>query len=288
MSGKFWKINSDVTSFFKEVNCGIAVNCFYFPGSFNLSTLTKENGHIVFQYKNDHWTLMNSDETYYIASKIRIQLIKNNSLFLQSSDYPNSYFADLEMNNSQYYSLKFPLDDFAFNSDSFDMSEIEEIKINTLGTVTFPVDSENYFTSNVQNLALENLVLVSKSEDIRYILSNQNDGDYAAAEIIPEFNYSDDTLKIQTQSRLWNGDLYLHKFGEYRVIKFDMNYYPVSDAITINSFYMANSLLNFTVLKDRTWTEINLKMAGKKEPFKKFQKPYIDLMTGKVHLESYD
>ena len=281
MKHYFKDIFTDVWSAFCSGSAYSIVKEANFPvGVTNLSSFSQEKSFFHFKMKTDNW-----DRTLSLLVAFRWDQTTNQLLYdsVSRSDSLTYNFFDKYsyINSESWTGFHFPIKDFTFLNGPFDVTSINEVYIQITGVATFDI-----FTTELTDFFLE---WGNVQEDYtRYVLVDSSNVYDEALELFPEYNLAQDKKKIQTDQRLYNGDHYSYKFGEYDVIKFDTKYVPTSVAITINSYWLNNAPLKFFMVNSYSSQEFKVKMVGKQKPFLKYQTPYIDLMSGKIHMESFE
>lgn len=104
-----------------------------------------------------------------------------------------------------------------------------------------------------------------------------------AITLYPEWDFAGDLRKVEKIHRLENGELFVYKMSDYKMIDFSVKYLTVSDASVINGWWLDNEKLQF--FQDSSVSSVMIR--NKKKPFSKYIKPYNDLMLGQIKLEGY-
>lgn len=103
----------------------------------------------------------------------------------------------------------------------------------------------------------------------------------------PNYDYSNKKRKNETVIRTKSGKAKKYKWGDFRSIRFTLDYVSTADAAVVNSWFDTDTKLLFFVTSD-TATEVNSVMLfGEESPFKMFNKPYDSLYKGSILLETY-
>lgn len=66
----------------------------------------------------------------------------------------------------------------------------------------------------------------------------------------PEWDFKNSAAKLEKKHRLQNGALYTYKTGDYAKIQLKQKFFPVSDAMTVNSWWKSNTKLQFYYRRD--------------------------------------
>ena len=108
-----------------------------------------------------------------------------------------------------------------------------------------------------------------------------------AVTLYPEWDYFNGETQIRNEHRSKSGRLRLYKWGDYRKIKFSLNWLPASDAALVNSWWDTNTELLFFV-NSSTATEVHsVMLLNKESPLGSYNEPYNDYYKGKLELETY-
>lgn len=104
-------------------------------------------------------------------------------------------------------------------------------------------------------------------------------------DISPEYNYEITGKKIEDRKRARSGREYVYKWGQYEGRKFDVSY--ISDAVKtkINSWWSGNDPLLF--IDGITTVITSVRIQNDKTPISKLEKPYTNLWSGTIELETY-
>lgn len=108
-----------------------------------------------------------------------------------------------------------------------------------------------------------------------------------AVELLPEYDYKSDTVKIENRHRAKSGRLYTYLWASYDQIEFSCKYVPASAAAVVNSWWESNTELLFFVTSNSVTEVYSVVLNNKDRPFQKYSKPYADRYEGKILLEGY-
>ena len=103
----------------------------------------------------------------------------------------------------------------------------------------------------------------------------------------PTYAFADVTEKIQSEHRTQSGKSYIYKWGDYRRFSIPVEYFSVSSAAIINSWWETNTELLFFISSDSGVDVSSVRISNKSAPFVSFAKPYDDEMNGTILLETY-
>lgn len=251
----------------------------------NIDEIESGKGGLIQQFAHDHW----QDVTKFEV-KINWGDVDSGNFYLEyTRGVDSDFFHSLDslVSSSSFINIFLPFKDFSFVT-TFDLSSAYRYDLITWIDTAAPGTCElvtgkifaDYGNSIVQNDDL----LITLAGSVFFAGTSSS----PAVELFPEFDYEDDKKKIESNTRLWNGDHYSYKSGEFDVVKFSTKYVPTSAANYVNSLYNGNIVSQFFVSDFNSYTsEVKeVRLAGTNKPFRKFTKPYIDLMDGKLHLET--
>ncbi len=241
--------------------------------SVDLTGLTYDNGYIVLNVKDDNFDS-------------RMSL----GLYLRNYIYPGSgemYFTlslnsshNQVLNGESWTCLRIPLDNFSYNVTVGSWSPAEIIQV-AIGTLWSDVGSA---TLKIKDMSFEFGDDLQDHDQISLVAS----GGGNAISFQPEFDYKYGYGKIESRQRLYNGDEYSYKFGDYPRVSFSQKYFPNSAASTVNSLWSNNTYCRFIHTNSFYGTLDYMKVGGNASPFVKFQRPYTTLKEGMVYLEGYE
>ena len=242
---------------------------------FDLGNMDYDNSFLIFNLKYDSWPTI---------SRFRVQLRWESAAasgYLQKDFTESTFLNRFDVNSEYWTAFKIPLNDFSFQDvTSFDVSSTMYFQVQI-----FDSTSEDLLTLKFKDVFFEygnNII----EDHVRHSLVTSGGGD--AIELFPEFDLENDQKKIQTNLRLWDGSQFSYKFGGYDTIKFSQRYFPDSSANVANSLWLTNAPSIFVTCNSYNADIYDVKLMGANKPFRKFSTPYIDLMDGKIHMETYE
>ena len=270
---RIYKDEIDYSSCESDSNgLGAYVNFTFINSGFDFSSLNNSNGFIFFNLKINDWNTIN-----------RLRVYLSNSVYTSGSinkDYTESDFLDsFHVNSGEWTGFHIPFKDLVY-VNTFDVSSINLLQIKLYGST-----SENLLTGKLKDVWIEFGDSIEEKY-LRYSLISSGGGN--GIELSPNQDFEFENVKIQKDHRLWNGDNYFYRFGEYRKIKFTQNYLPTSAANSVNAIWEDNLPSTFIFCNSYHANILDVKLTGKNKPFRKFKPPYIDLKEGKVEMESFD
>lgn len=104
-------------------------------------------------------------------------------------------------------------------------------------------------------------------------------------DVEPEYNYKEESQKIESRHRTRDGSQYVYKWGDYTRIKFGVTYVDSSFRCQVNSWWGANQPLLWMEEGGTDVTSVYL--ANKRTPVSGIMRPYDDLFKGMLELETY-
>ena len=104
-------------------------------------------------------------------------------------------------------------------------------------------------------------------------------------DVDPEYNLTEKDKKIESRHRVRSGEEYVYKFGEYKIIKFNVMYVNSSFKSIVNSWWSSNTELLFMEVGASVVSSVRI--VNKELPIGKFIKPYTDTFKGVIELNGY-
>ncbi|MCK5609646.1 hypothetical protein KAR91_47675 [Candidatus Pacearchaeota archaeon] len=101
----------------------------------------------------------------------------------------------------------------------------------------------------------------------------------------PEWDYKEESQKIETRSRVRSGAEYVYKWAEFEKIKFSVSFVDSNFKSIVNSWWSNNTDLLFMEEGSSVVTSVHL--SNGKTPVGKFIKPYNNLSKGIIELSTY-
>lgn len=236
--------------------------------SADLSGLTGDNGYLYFEAKQTEWSALTTLTLKFSAV----------STWDASSGYYETTVSSMHIypvNSIEWYGFRVPISIDSQTGPSFDISSSQLFGID----LTFPTSNHTF---SARNLIIEYGSEVNSL--MQFSLVSSGGGDAVGLE--PTWEYLSDERKIEESHRLKNGDYYVYKTGSFKTITLDIDYFPTSSAMVVNSLWLNNSPCYYYEVNSYTAIRTNVMVENNKKPFSKFQEPYTDLMTGKIELAS--
>lgn len=101
--------------------------------------------------------------------------------------------------------------------------------------------------------------------------------------LTPEYDFSNDSAKIEERHRVRDGGEFRYKFGSYNKFSFGVKFVNSSDTYNLNQWWEFNTPLYF----DNDGSIFNVKFTNGKKPIGKKLLPYADLFIGTIELETF-
>lgn len=101
----------------------------------------------------------------------------------------------------------------------------------------------------------------------------------------PGYDIKYDSRKVQSTHRTRSGAGYFYKFGDYRHVKFGIEFVSSADMTRVNSWWGANTTLRLFDLNSTVVVSGFLSNAS--APIDGHVLPYSDQFQGVIELESY-
>lgn len=228
-----------------------------------------DNGYLYFSIKHSSWSNIDN---------LRIYMSPSSGLVVSSGYYYTvcNSLQDNVAGENGWHGFRIPLSIDGQSGPSFDVSSL------------FTVSIGAFFQDDGHGMTVDNVYLEygdEISDDSQFTLVSCGGGD--GISIMPEWDYKSDMKKLQKEHRLNNSNLFIYKTGEYKKINFGVEFFPVSAAMAVNSLWNTNTPCVFLAANSGTVEISDVILSGKSKPFRKFQKPYVDLMKGTIKLEGY-
>lgn len=106
-----------------------------------------------------------------------------------------------------------------------------------------------------------------------------------SVELEPEWGFTTKDKKIENRHRVRSGEEYVYKWGSYEKVKFKVSYVNSSNKSIVNSWWVSNTELLFTV--DSGASVSSVFITNKDTPIGKYNKPYSSLFKGAIELSTY-
>jgi hypothetical protein len=108
-------------------------------------------------------------------------------------------------------------------------------------------------------------------------------------ELDPDYDYTFELTKVQTDHRTRSGKLFSYKFATYRRFEVPESWVNSSQRTLVNSWWETNTELAFfddyDTYPQSYW---NVRIMNDKEPYPEFIKPYFkQFYSGELILETY-
>lgn len=102
--------------------------------------------------------------------------------------------------------------------------------------------------------------------------------------VYPEWNFEQDTTKIEDEHRARSGARYVYKWGQYEKFKFSVSWVNSEFRSIVNSWWSTNTKLLF--MEEGSTEVYSVQLVGDL-PVNEYMKPYRDQFGGVIELEGY-